>query len=176
MIELFNRILFSVCRLAAWLGMLFLMGAVLVTATDVVLRQFGHEGVYGTVDIVQLMVMSAAYLSIPYGFMTNGHVSVTLVVDYFGRRMTALTKVLACVLATGLMSAIAWFGYKQALMQLEYGDISMNLGLPMIYYWIPLISGSVLSAIVCIHLTVEAAHTVLTGKSGVTLDELEETD
>ncbi len=174
MIELFNRILFTVCRVTAWVGMVFLLGAVLVTTTDVVLRSIGHEGIFGYVDIVQLMVMAAAYLSIPYGFLSNSHVSVSIVVDHLGRRTTALTKLLACLCATGLMSAIAWFGYEQAIMQMQYGDISMNLGIPKIYYWIPLLYGSALSGLVCIHMSIEALYGVVTGKSGVTTDVLEE--
>ncbi len=174
MIEHFHRILFHITRVTAWVGMIFLLGAVVVSAADILLRQIGQDGIFGTVDLVQLMVMSAAYLAIPYGFLSQSHVSVTLLVDRFGRRMNAVSKLLAAFLATGLMGAIALFGYDQAMLQVAYGDISMNLGIPKIYYWLPLLFGSALSALVCVHMAVEALYTALTGRSAVTAKPLKE--
>jgi TRAP-type C4-dicarboxylate transport system permease small subunit len=167
MIALFNKSLFSVTKYAAWIGMLFLIGAVFLTTWDVVVRKVDGEGVYGAIDLIQLMVMSAAYLSIPYAFMNRSHVAVSLFTDHFGRRGTALTQVLACVLASGFMAAIAYYGYLQALQQIEYGDVSMIFGLQMVYYWTPLVAGSLLSCIVTIHICVESLYTAVTGKSGL---------
>lgn len=168
MIESVNRLLYVLTRWVAWVGMAFLLGAMMVTATDIVLRKATNSGIFGAVDIVQLMIMGAAFLSIPYGFMTRGHVAVTLVVDRFNRRFTALAAALAAVLAFGLMSGVAWFGFEQAMQQVEYGDISLTLGVPKIYYWLPLLAGSALSALVCVHLAVESLHMAVTGRGGAT--------
>lgn len=168
MLERIKNALYHLTRWGAWLGMGFLLAAMVITTTDVVLRKINGRGIYGTVDLVQLMIMGAAYLSIPYGFMTRSHVSVSVIVDNFNRRSTALTNFLAAVLATGFMGAVAWFGFEQTLMQIEYGDISLTLGVPKIYYWIPLLAGSALSAVVCLYLAVEALHVAFTGRSSLT--------
>jgi TRAP-type C4-dicarboxylate transport system permease small subunit len=168
MIELFNRILFAVSRWTAWVGMIFLMGAMAVTTVDVILRKVDNAGIFGAVDVVQLMIMGAAFLAIPYGFLSRGHVAVSLVVDQFGRRGTAAANLLAALLGAGLMGAIAWFGLDQAIMQAGYGDVSLTLGIPKTYYWIPLLTGSALSALVCVHMAVEAGYTLVTGRSALT--------
>ncbi len=168
MIERFNRYLLFITRWCAWIGMGFLLAAMIVTATDILLRKLNSQGIFGAVDIVQLMIMSAAFLSIPYGFMTNSHVAVSVIVDNFNRRGTALTSLLAALLATGFMGAIAWFGWEQAVMQAGYGDVSLTLGIPKSYYWAPLLCGAALSAIVCIHMSIEALRVIITGRSQFT--------
>ena len=171
MILLFNRILFNLTKYTAWVGMLFLLGAVFITTVDVILRKVDGEGIYGAIDLIQLTIMSVAYLSIPFTFMNRAHVAVSMVTDRFSRRGQSATQVLAMVLATLFMVAIAYYGYAQAMQQAEYGDVSMIFGLPMLYYWIPLIFGSVLSCIVTIHVAVESLYVILTGQSGQTLTE-----
>lgn len=166
--ERLNRYLLIVTRWCAWTGMAFLLGAMAITAADIALRKIDGQGIFGAVDLVQLMIMGAAYLSIPHGFMTRSHVSVSVVVDHFSRRGAALSNVLAAVLATGFMFAIAWFGYEQAAMQAEYGDVSLTLGLPKTYYWTPLLVGSSLSALVCVHLALQAAFEAVSGRSALT--------
>jgi TRAP-type C4-dicarboxylate transport system permease small subunit len=166
MISLFNNVLFRVTKYCAWVGMVALLGAVTVTTSDVILRKINDGGVYGAIDLVQLAIMSAAYLSIPYTFMSRAHVAVTMFTDKMSRRWQAATQVLAMAISCVVMSSIVYFSYHQALLQAEFGDVSMIVGIPMVYYWIPLILGSTLSAIVTLHITIENLFTVLTDHSG----------
>ncbi len=174
MIALFNRILYAITQYTAWLGMLFLLAATLTTTADVVMRKSGSDGIFGAVDLIQLMVMAAAYLSIPYAFMSRSHVAVSILADLASRRTSAFFQFFTALLGTGFMSAIAWFGYDQAALQMEYGDVSMTFGLPMIWYWLPLLYGSALSAVVTVHIGVESCYTLVTGRSGIAFSQLQE--
>ncbi|KKJ76769.1 hypothetical protein WH95_11615 [Kiloniella litopenaei] len=146
----FNQLI----KYVTWVAILFLLGAMLITTVDVVLRKINNAGIYGTIDLVQLMIMSAAYLSIPYAFMKKSHVAVSILSERMPEKAAALCQALGMVLCVIFMSAIAWFGFEQAEQQHQYGDISITLGLPMIYYWIPVLTGSVLSAIVSVRLLI----------------------
>ncbi|MEH6648843.1 MAG: TRAP transporter small permease [Motiliproteus sp.] len=172
MIALFNRWLYSLTKYVAWVGMLFLLGAVGITAVDVVMRKLDAGGIFGAVDLIQLMVMAAAYLSIPFAFMSRSHVAVSILADMASRRVAALFQLLGALLGVCFMFSIAWFGYDQAVQQAEYGDVSMTFGLPMIYYWVPLLIGAALSAVVTVHIAVESLYTAVTGRSGIVLEEL----
>lgn len=171
MIDLFNRTLFSITKYVAWVGMVFLMGAMLITTTDVILRKINTDGIYGTIDLIQLMIVTAAYLAIPHAFMSRSHVAVSIVVDMLSRRMVAFCNLLAAVLGFGFMASIAWHGYSQASMQQEYGDISITLGVPMIYYWMPLLFGAALSSIVTLHIAVENIFMIITGRGALSSTE-----
>lgn len=171
MIALFNRLLYALTKYVAWIGMLFLLGAIAITTVDVLMRKLDFGGIFGAIDLIQLMVMAAAYLSIPFAFMSRSHVAVSILADMASRRVAALFQLLGAVLGVCFMFAIAWFGYDQAVQQAEYGDLSMTFGLPMIYYWIPLLMGAGLSALVTVHIAVEALYTAVTGRSGIALEE-----
>jgi TRAP-type C4-dicarboxylate transport system permease small subunit len=171
MIALFNQLLYALTKYVAWIGMLFLLGAVGITTADVMMRKLDFGGIFGAVDLIQLMVMTAAYLSIPFAFMSRSHVAVSILADMASRRVAALFQLLGSVLGACFMFAIAWFGYEQAVQQAEYGDVSMTFGLPMTYYWIPLLLGAALSVVVTVHIAVEALYTLVTGCSGIALEE-----
>ncbi|NVK18855.1 MAG: TRAP transporter small permease [Methylocystaceae bacterium] len=166
MIMIFNKILFRMTKYVAYVGILFLFGAVFITTADVVLRKFDGQGIYGAIDLIQLTVLSAAYLSIPYTFMSRAHVAVSMITDNMSRRAQAVTQILAMGLACLFMAAIAYYGYLRAMEQAEYGDVSMIFGLPMIYYWVPLIVGSFLSTVATLHIAVESLYVAITGHSG----------
>ncbi|RED45762.1 TRAP transporter small permease [Aestuariispira insulae] len=163
MFDRFHRLLFLITRAVAWIGMLFLLGAMFVTTADIILRKINTEGIFGTIDLVQLMIVAAAYLSIPHAFMTKSHVAVTILSDRMPARLAALTGLVGMGLSCAFMFSIAWFGYDQAAMQHEYGDISQTLGVPLIYYWIPLLFGAGLAAFVTLVLSLEFVVGLLTG-------------
>ncbi len=167
MIELFKKRLSNTTKYVAWVGMLFLLAAMITTTVDVVLRKVDNQGIYGTIDLIQLMVLSAAYLSIPYAFMTKSHVSVSVLSDMMTLRVAAISQLLATILGFCFMASIAWFGYAQAEMQNQYGDISITLGVPMIYYWVPVLIGAALSAVVTLFVAVEQLEIILTGGADI---------
>ena len=166
MIALFNKNLFLITKYTAYIGITFLFGAVFITCADVILRKVDGQGIYGAIDLIQLTVLTAAYLSIPYTFMSRAHVAVSMITDSLSRRAQAGAQVLGMVLACLFMFAIGFYGYERAMEQAEYGDVSMIFGLPMIYYWIPLIIGAFLSVVVTLHIAVESLYVVATGHSG----------
>ena len=134
--------------ISACLGMLALCGAALITVIDILLRKIAGSGIFGTIDLVQLCIVTTAFLAIPFTFDKAAHVSVTALAERFSPFWQDLSQLGAMILATILMILIGYYGFLQAEMQFEYGDLSMNIGLPMIYYWVPMIWGSVLAAFV----------------------------
>ena len=128
--------------------MLALIAAMLATAADVLARKLFGYTYSGTIDLVQLLVLSGAFLAIPYTFAARGHVAVAIVASYLSTRSLALLDAAAAALASVLMALFAWYGWGQAALQVEYGDVSQTIGIPMIWYWIPLVYGCLLSALI----------------------------
>ncbi len=124
-----------------------LVVAVLVTTGDVILRKLAGISFDGNVDITQLMVMTAAFAAIPYAFVTGGHVAVPLLAERLPPRAQTVLLLMAALLSCAFMSAIAWFGYFKAMEEWGYGDRTLTLGLPKIWFWLPLLLGSGLSAV-----------------------------
>ena len=135
------------CRWAAVLGIGCLVGAIGIVVTDILFRRLLDRTVLGTVDLTQLCVMAAACWSIPYAFLRNAHVRVTLATDFLPARLRAWLDALAALAGCGLLALLLVLAWDQALLRYRYDDRSQDLGLPLILYWGFLLSGFALACI-----------------------------
>ena len=138
-------------------GALCLCAVVAVIVVDVLIRRSIEVSIAGTVDITQLFVMACAFLAIPLAFMRNAHVSVEFVTDRLPPRLLAALNALNMLLSAGLMIALLVYGYQQSLLQVANGDRSQTIGIPIVWYWAPLLLGMALSVLACILLAVRHA-------------------
>lgn len=154
----------QVCLIAALLGVAALLGAMAVTVADIVLRPLGNA-VPGVVDLVQLAVMAGAFLAIPYTFISDGHVSVDLLAQNLPARLAALLRLLAALLATGLLTLMLYYGWQSAWQQHAFGDVSQTIGIPLFWYWTPLLAGLALSALATLLLIGRELGVVVSGEN-----------
>lgn len=127
--------------------------AALATIADIILRITG-VGLRGVVDYVQLFVMSGAFLAMPYTFLVQGHVRVELVLDMLSSPLRKVMAVAASVLVLGMVASLTASNYDGLMRVIESNDISLNIGLPMAYYWAPVVLGlglSILAVLVLIY-------------------------
>ena len=130
---------------AAWaarVGGFCALLAGIVTCADIVIRHTGEQGILGTVDITQMLIMATAFLTIPYGFIADGHVAVEIGVERLPFRVQSFFKAFAALLGALLMLAIGWYGIGQFETVGLMGDKSQTIGLPMTWFWYPLLGGS----------------------------------
>ncbi|MEC9482557.1 MAG: TRAP transporter small permease, partial [Halomonas sp.] len=136
----------SLVTLSAAAGVAAYAAAALLTVADVIGRQVGLP-IPGMVDLVQLCVLGGAWLVIPYAFMTGAHVGVDLLVESFPPRLTALLRGVAGIAAIGLLGLMLHFCYATFQQQVMFGDRSQQLGIPIFYFWLPLLFGVGLSIV-----------------------------
>lgn len=135
-------------------GTIGFLVAVALTVTDIVLRSVSTLTVHGLTDIVTLCTMVGAMLAIPYGFAADQHVSIDVFTSRMPPSAQKALRLLAAVLSFAFLAGAAWFGFKQMLSAYGYGDRSQSIGIPMVWYWIPLLIGIGLGALVNVWLFV----------------------
>lgn len=128
----------------AVLGVLAYGAAALVTVADVLGRRVGLP-IEGVVDLVQLFVVTGAWLVMPYAFMAAAHVSVDFLLDSLPRALTVPLRLLASGAALGLLALMLWQGYLTFRNRTMFGDSSQQLGIPIAWYWYPLLVGLAVS-------------------------------
>ena len=131
---------------AAALGFAAYVAAALLTVGDILGRRFGAP-VPGVVDLVQLCVVAGAWLVIPFAFLTGAHVGVDLLVDAMPKPLRRLFRLIASLAAILLLGLILTNCYATFQQQLMFGDRSQQLGIPIVWYWVPLLVGVALSII-----------------------------
>ena len=154
-------------RAASWAGKIGAFCALLAglfTCLDIAIRNFGGQGILGTVDITQLMIVGCAFLTIPYGFMTDSHVAVDIVTTRLPLRARAFCRAFSALLGGMLMLAIGWFGIGQAQTVAMMGDKSQTIALPMIWFWYPLLAGAFFTVALIVLIVLRHLAVVFTGR------------
>ena len=135
-------------RVAVWLaaaGVGALMLAIVVVMADVLTRKSLGFSIRGTIDLTQLAQMACAFLALPYVFLRESNVSVEVFADRLPRRAQRLVRLIAALITLALMLAITWYSFRQAGIQVGQGDKSVTLGIPILAYWLPTLTGMALS-------------------------------
>ena len=128
----------------AGLGVLSYGAAALVTVADVIGRRFGLP-IEGVVDLVQLFFIAGAWLVMPYAFMAGSHVGVDFLLNLMPRALAAPLRIAIAVLSLSLVGLMLWQGYATFLTRTMFGDRSQQLGIPIDWYWYPLLLGLAMS-------------------------------
>ncbi|MBR9651412.1 TRAP transporter small permease [Thalassovita aquimarina] len=139
-------ILRAIIGVIAGLGVLSYGCAALVTVADIIGRTIGLP-VAGVVEMVQLFVVTGTWLVIPYAFLTGAHVGVDFILMAMPRR---IRRVAGGVIGAGTLALIGlmlWYAFQTFSVRTMFGDKSQQLGIPIEYYWYPLLTGLGLSLV-----------------------------
>lgn len=147
MIDRFNRLLRRLSTFAAYLAAAALSVSVLVTVADIVLRRTVNMPVTGVVDITQLAVMWAAFCSIPVAFHLDNHISVVMLTDRLPAGVRARVYAVGTLFGSALLMSASLMAAAKGYQEYLQGDRSMILGIPLIWYWMPVVVGFALSAV-----------------------------
>jgi TRAP-type C4-dicarboxylate transport system permease small subunit len=157
MLRRIYRIADWVARGLAYAGVAALMAGALVNVFDIAARRSVGFTVPGMVDLTQLFVMACVFLAIPHAFMREAQVGVDFLTDKLPPRGLAALKSLLAVVSAMLMAASMAYSAVQAERQIDAGDMSQTIGVPIVWYWLPLLAGLGLSAVVCLILAARYA-------------------
>jgi len=150
-----TKLLDYATRVFVLIGGCLMIGVILVTIADVFARKFLNTGYLGLVDTTQLGVVTFTFLAMPRAFLTGAHVAVELYDHRLSDWADRALKCFALILSIGVFSVLLWYGWTQAMRVLDYGDVSQNIAIPMIWYWTPLLAGAGLSWLICLVLLVQ---------------------
>ena len=132
----------------ALLGTAAFLLAVGLTVADIAMRSVSELTVHGLTDIVTLCTMIGAMLAIPYGFATDQHVSIDVFTSRMPVGLQRWLRVFASLLAFAFLGGAFWYAIPQMMTAYTYGDRSQSIGIPMVWYWLPLLAGLGAAALV----------------------------
>ena len=147
-------------RAMAWFGLALITGAIAVTVLDIITRRSIGWSVPGLIDITQMLIIGFAFMCIPFSFMRESNVTVDFITDALPSRLLSTVKALAMLTGGVFMFAIARYSWFRAGQQVENGDVSQTIGIPFIWYWVPLLSGCIVGTLTALlqtlHYAIEA--------------------
>ena len=153
-------------RLTRWfalIGFIALSAMIVVTCVDIGLRllsrlpggigRFIPPAVPGTVDYVELTLITVAHLAIAVTFLRGTHVGVDLIGQMLPVRARRVALRIGWAVCLLFMAACFVRACLQGQTQFYSGVVSATVSLPLWWYWIPVVIGTGLSAFACaVHL------------------------
>lgn len=125
---------------------IFLTAMMLVTVADVVLRAVFNLPIRGTFELVELLLAGTFFVALPAAFLRDDHIVVD-VIDRAVPQRVGLLKRIAQSIALAIIAVMAWQGWTAAQDTLIFNDVTADLELPRIWYWIPVLVGMIGSGI-----------------------------
>lgn len=145
----------SLARVARWLrivAMVALVAMMLVTIVDVTMRLVLNRLVLGSVELVELMLVTAVFLALPETFVRDEHITVDLIDQALPAGKLRGLRTVAAVVTAAFLAVMAWRMIPPALDTLTIGDLTSDLQISLFWYWLPIVIGGVVAAIIVVAL------------------------
>jgi TRAP-type C4-dicarboxylate transport system permease small subunit len=136
-----------IARLLGYLAAIFLAAMMLLTVADVALRAFFSLPIQGMLELVELGLACTIFIALPAVFLREEHLVVDVIDHFLKPAAVRVLDLLGAVVSLGVLVAIAWQMVPLARTMHEFGDVTSDLSIPRIYYWIPVLFGIVASAL-----------------------------
>lgn len=107
---------------------------VLLTFINVVLRYMFDMSLTWASELTNYLFIWSALFGAAYGFKHGAHISVTILIERFPAYATKFFLIFANILSALYLGILAYFGYLLVLMLVDFGEMSVDLDIPM---WIP---------------------------------------
>jgi len=120
---------------------------VLLTVADIALRTFFSTPIQGMLELIELGLACTIFLALPAVFLRDEHLVVDVVDHLVRPRVVRLLDLLGALVSFGVLVVMAWQMLPLARTMHEFGDVTSDLSIPKIWYWIPVLAGVIASAL-----------------------------
>lgn len=124
----------------------FLLGMLVLTVADVVLRTFFNYPLRGVYELIELMLAGTFFLALPCVFLRDDNILVNTI-DEIWPRIVPLLKRFALILSVLTFAVLVWQGWSAAWDSYEFHDVTADLGLPKFWHWSIVLFGMSLAAL-----------------------------
>lgn len=124
----------------------FLAAMMLLTVADVLLRAFFGYPVRGMLELIELGLACTVFLGMPAVFLRKEHLVVDAIDQLTRPAVVRLLDLAGALVSFGLLAFMAWQMVPVARGMYDFGDVTPDLSIPKIYYWVPVLLGVVGSA------------------------------
>lgn len=104
----------------------FIVFLMMFAVAQVISRKLFNYPLWGYVDIVEIVMVTFAFLGISYCQRLGGHVRMELIVRRLRGRALWLFEILGIVVALGIILVLLWYGFTHFLRAFQLGDSTID--------------------------------------------------
>lgn len=154
----------AAARFASRVAAVFLLAMVAINVADVGLRSGLNAPIFGTYEIVELMLAAVAFLAIPEAFLRDQHIAIELIDQVVSPRAVDGLRVFGTLCVLTFLALLTWHMVQPALDFVEFGEVTMDLRIPMIWKAVLILAGVGLSCVAVCAILVRDVSTLLKGR------------
>src|SRR5437879_4760585 len=134
-------------KIFGYLAAVFLAAMMLLTVADVVLRAVFNRPIHGTFELIELCLACTIFVALPAVFLRDEHLVVDVVDHLALPAVVKLLDLLGAIASLAVLSLMFWQMVPLARDMQEFGDVTADLSIPKLFYWIPVLLGVGASAL-----------------------------
>ncbi|WP_209942297.1 TRAP transporter small permease [Rhizobium halophytocola] len=112
-----------------------LTAMMLITVADVFMRYVFNAPISGSYDIVEICLLVSVYFALPSVILEGEPILIDLIDGMISPRALFLLKAVAALVCVLVLCFIFWSMLTPAHEAYEYGDVKLELGLPVWIIW-----------------------------------------
>lgn len=137
-------------RLFGYLAAFFLTATMMVTVADVFLRTFFGYPMRGVLELVELGLACTIFLALPAVFLRDEHLVVDVIDHLAKKSVVRLLDLAGAIVSLVVLAVMLWQMVPLARTMHEFGDVTSDLSLAKIWYWVPVLLGLFASALAAV--------------------------
>lgn len=119
----------------------------LLTVADVALRTFLNRPIQGTYELIELGLACTIFIALPAVFLRDEHLVVDVVDQLAPRWIVRLLDLAGALVSAAVLGVMLLYMVPLARDMQEFGDVTADLSIPKIVYWVPVLVGIGASAL-----------------------------
>jgi TRAP-type C4-dicarboxylate transport system permease small subunit len=131
----------AAARLLSHVAAIALLAMVLINVVDVGMRSAFNEPIFGTFEIVELLLAVVAFLVIAETFLREGHITIELIDGLVGPRGVRGLKVFGMGATLVYLALLVWAMITPAVDIVRFNEITFSLNIPKIWEYAPVLLG-----------------------------------
>jgi TRAP-type C4-dicarboxylate transport system permease small subunit len=134
-------------RVLGYVAAGFLAAMVLLTVADVVLRSVFSYPIRGMLELIELGLACTIFVALPAVFLRDEHLAVDVIDHMAPARATRALHLVGTVVSLIVLAVMGWYMLPVARNMVEFGDVTSDLSIPKLWYWVPVLFGVAASAL-----------------------------
>ena len=118
---------------------------VLLTVADVAMRAVFSRPIPGMLDLIELGLACTIFVALPAVFLRDEHLVVDVIDHVAPKRVVRWLDLLGAALSAAVLAVMAWRMLPLARDMHAFGDVTADLAIPKLWYWVPVLVGVIAS-------------------------------
>lgn len=147
-------------EMAGIVGVISLLGLMMMTVSDVLMRFFLNKPMSGSAEITGYLMVSTGFLGLAWCALRGGHITIDLLASKFSKRGLAVTDTVNYMIVIGLSILLAWQGYVQSINMRKMNVVSVTTGIPTYPFYLLVAFGFLLLLLAAVILLVPSVRRI----------------